>query len=106
MTTNLPKTLASMQSHGFQTLTPEQAAQILYRPEFFLAFRLESSPYVDSQEELHLVSATFKHISIPVVSHAIVSLGFCGSSVIVNQRAFTINEFLKDPCSIIKNIAQ
>jgi len=106
MTTNLPKTLSSLQAHGFQTLTPEQASQILYRPEFILAFRIEHSPYEERQDEIHMVSACFKHISVPIVPHAIVSLGFCGSSIIINRQAFTLNEFLKDPCSIIKNIAQ
>jgi hypothetical protein len=106
MTTNLPKTLASLQAHGFQTLTPEQATQVIYRPEFILAFRLEPSPYEDSQEEIHMVSAAFKHISVPIIPHAIVSLGFCGSSIIINQKAFSVTDFLKDPCSIIKNIAQ
>lgn len=109
MTTNLPKTLASLQAHGFQTLTPEQAVEIVFRPEFALAFRLEQNNNQTigaSKECLHIVTGAFKHMVVPVESNSIVSLGFCGSSIIINQKAFSVTDFLKDPCSIIKNIAQ
>ncbi len=105
--TTIPKQLQKLKDSGFTTLPLDQAQQAFTEKDFIIAFKVLPDQQGGWSVGVLLILGNLsnKLVSLPdTLGHdPLISLGFCGQTLIINQEAHSLSDLMNiatDSCSI------